>query len=120
MCVSVRWPGWYAGRAQHPRPECNSSKTPAVLCAVHIGEVASEIDHVDEAWQKHCFVQVARVVRLESAASRASGLGTLVWGKDSSGAWWPGEALDPARLPPGRALPPASLAGMQSACALNA
>ncbi|KAK9835784.1 hypothetical protein WJX74_007899 [Apatococcus lobatus] len=58
--------------------------------------------------------QVARVVRLESAASRASGLGTLVWGKDSSGAWWPGEALDPACLPPGRTLPPASLAGRSS------
>lgn len=63
--------------------------------------------------RQHCLDQVARVVRLESAASRASGLGTLVWGKDSSGAWWPGEALDPANLPPGRALPPASLAGTQ-------
>ena len=38
----------------HAGLDHNSSRTPAVLSAVHIGNAASEIDHANEALQKHC------------------------------------------------------------------
>ena len=54
---------------------------------------------------------MSEVVRLGGQHSDADACGTLVWAQTEGGVWWPAETLDPFHLPPGRALPPAALAG---------
>jgi hypothetical protein len=56
--------------------------------------------------------QAAAVVRLEGGGQAdAETLGPAVWAADAAGVFWPGEALDPFRLPRTRALPAGAAAG---------
>ena len=50
-------------------------------------------------------------MRLKGAVKDVDTLGVIAWGRTPSGAWWPGEALDPHNLPPTRSLPPYAIAG---------
>ena len=54
---------------------------------------------------------MSEVVRLGGAHSDADACGTLMWAQTEGEIWWPAEVLDPFRLPPGRPLPPAAMAG---------
>lgn len=58
------------------------------------------------------YPQAAAVVRLEGGGQAdAETLGPAVWAADAAGVFWPGEALDPFRLPRSRALPAGAAAG---------
>jgi len=60
--------------------------------------------------------QAAAVVRLEGGGQAdAETLGPAVWAADAAGVFWPGEALDPFRLPRTRALPAGAAAGASRA-----
>ena len=51
------------------------------------------------------------MARLAGGASDAEMLGELVWAPGYQGMRWPGEMLDPFRLPPSRSLPVRALQG---------
>ncbi|KAK9845815.1 hypothetical protein WJX81_003168 [Elliptochloris bilobata] len=59
----------------------------------------------------HLDPEAVDVVRLDGGGlADAEALGALVWARDRAGVYWPGEALDPFRLPLARALPEGALA----------
>ena len=51
------------------------------------------------------------MVRLKGGPSDAETLGELVWAPGYQGLRWPGEMLDPFRLPPSRSLPVLAIQG---------
>ena len=55
--------------------------------------------------------QAVGVARLAGGPSDAEMLGELVWAPGYQGMRWPGEMLDPFRLPPSRSLPVRALQG---------
>lgn len=52
------------------------------------------------------------MVRLTGGPSDAEMLGELVWAPGYQGMRWPGEMLDPFRLPPSRSLPVRAIQGL--------
>lgn len=60
--------------------------------------------------------QAVQTTQLQGYTSDVEKLGTLVWARNTTGAWWPGEALDPHYLPPTRTIPPLAAAGESSTC----
>ena len=58
-----------------------------------------------------CMWQAVRITRLQGYTPDVETVGALVWARNTTGAWWPGEALDPYHLPPTRTIPPLAAAG---------
>ncbi|BDA42016.1 probable BsuMI modification methylase subunit YdiP at N-terminal half [Coccomyxa sp. Obi] len=56
--------------------------------------------------------EAVRISVLQGYTPDVETIGTLVWARNTTGAWWPGEALDPHYLPPTRTIPPLAAAAL--------